>query len=404
MRHVLPLTFVAVALAVAGCGKPRTPARPAAAAPPATLREADDDFAVRLHRAAKTGGNFVASPAGVSTALSLLRSGANGDTNRELADLLGHTNLGDTPHAAYAERLADWAKWNDKTTTLKMANSLWGGDFRPAFVTAAGRDYSASVKPVGFSKSADAAREVNACVSEATGGLIPGVVTPNDLSAKSRVLLVNAAFFKAKWAAPFDDDTRPETFTLSDGRTAAVPTMGHREPVALARADFAGGVAVALPFGDGRFRMVLVLPKTPAGLPALEETLTANSLAEWAAAAETEAVTLRLPKFAFTTRRFLDDHLKAMGAGRIFGPAADFGAMLDGPAAVERVIHEARIDVSESGATAAAGTVVAVKKSEPNEAAKSRLIRFDHPFLFLITDTKTGAILFLGHVADPRAN
>ncbi len=390
MRRLLLLVGL---LAVVGCRKPTVDA-PAPAARPAPV-----DFSARLHRQAGPAGNTVSSPLGVSTALSMLRLGARGDTDHELAELLGQT--GDGVHAETAKWMADWNTLGDGTT-FKVANSLWGNAFLPAFAERAGKDYRATVKPVDWSRPDVVAKQVNDWVSGETAGRIPAVVTPADLSDQTIALLVNATYFDGKWAAPFNKRlTRPAPFTLADGAVVNVPTMGRNEPEPTGFTPFADGVAVAVPFRDGRFVMVLALPNKPDGLSAIEEKLTSEQLAAWASAKQ-EPIDLQSPTFRFSTRRVLNDDLKQMGAPLIFEPAADFSGLAAGPAFVGQVIHEARIEVGEAGATAAAGTVIEVKKSDASDRPPPRAVRIDRPFVFAIIDTKTMAVAFLGRVVDPR--
>lgn len=388
------VSALVVALAVVGC---RKPAADVPVIEPGG-RVGGGDFAVRLHRQAGPQGNTVASPVGVSTALSMLRLGARGDTDRELAALLGHT--GDGIHADHAKRLADWNAL-DGPTTLKVANSIWGNGFEPAFAEAA-LDYRAAVEPADFTRPAEVVKRVNDWVSKETAGRNPAILSPADLNNQTVALLVNATTFDGRWASPFNLRlTRPVPFTLADGKVVNVPTMGRNDPEPTHFTEFADGVAIGLPFRGGRFSMVLVMPTAADGLAKVEENLTADQLAKWATA-KIELVDLAVPKFHFTTRRTLNDDLKKMGAPRMFDPAADFSGLTAGQAFVGQVIHEARIDVGEAGATAAAGTVIEVAKSEMGKRPVPRIVHFDHPFVFAILDTKTGAVAFLGRVADPR--
>ncbi|MFN6194818.1 MAG: serpin family protein, partial [Planctomycetota bacterium] len=187
--------------------------------------------------------------------------------------------------------------------------------------------------------------------------------------------------------------------------------LGHRRAGGLPVAPFLQALARGV--GGGELAMVVLAPRSPDGLPALERLLTPARLAEWLGRAEARTVDVALPRFAVRKQLDLKDALQALGLRRAFvdpatGDGADFGGMASSNDArdglfVGNVLHEALVEVDEEGTRAVAATAV-MMAATAMPAARPFVPEFraDRPFLFLIRDTRSGAILFLGRVLDPR--
>ena len=217
----------------------------------------------------------------------------------------------------------------------------------------------------------------------------------------TRLVLVNAIYLKAAWVTPFDPKaTRPAAFTRSDGSTVQAPTMELSAELPYAEGD--GWRAVELPYVGGQLAMTIVVPDDLASFVQSADGATIEAIVQGLAGRKPE-VDLSLPTFSIETKTELKDVLSTLGMPVAFDPdQADFSGMTTQEKLfIGAVIHQANITVDEKGTEASAATAVVMEAS----AAPADRVTFhvDRPFLFLLRDTTTGAIVFLGQVTDPTA-
>lgn len=342
-------------------------------------------------------GNLIYSPYSTSIALAMTYAGASGETERQMRAVLRFTPPPERVHPAFRNLVKGM---DPKDCALRVANRLWGQTgytFLPRFLQLTEREYAAQLQPLDFAQDPDAARRtINTWVEQKTGEKIRDLLQPGDVAPLTTLVLTNAIYFKGRWAQPFDKkDTRPAAFTLLDG--SGVPTeMMHR----LSRfpvAETEKLQIVEIPYAGDTLSMMVLLPKKPRGLPELERSLSAASLAEWLQMLNTRAAHVYLPKFKVSSRFSLATTLASMGMPVAFAGAADFSGMTGKKELfISDVIHKAFTEVNEEGTEAAAATGVVMKRGRVFQ------IRADHPFLFLIRDRRSESLLFLGRVVDPR--
>jgi len=295
----------------------------------------------------------------------------------------------------------------DPKVTLAVANSLWANreiEFSRAFIERNERFFAAEVQALDF-MSPDAAQTINAWVSRQTRDKIPTIV--DEVPQDAILYLINAVYFYGQWSEQFDkQDTMPADFKLLDGTTVQRPQMRqHGEYAYLENERFQ---AAALPYGDGAFSMLIILPLQDDGLAGLQADLNAETWQGWISELRTAEGSILLPRFKVEYANELSDELKALGMGAAFDKQrADFKAMLADPRPgqvvyISLVKHKTFIEVNEQGTEAAAVTSVEIKMTTamPNEPAPF-LLRVDHPFLFAIVHEQSGALLFLGSIVDP---
>jgi serpin B len=217
-------------------------------------------------------------------------------------------------------------------------------------------------------------------------------------------VLANAVYFKGDWERAFPEtNTKPSQFYASKTTTIDdVPIMHQEGYFRFGQFKFAGDQGLKLlelPYKGQRLSMVVLLPEAVDGLADLEQNLTADQTQQWLERAEWKDVMVWLPKFKVTDQFQLEGVLTAMGMKSAFLPeVADFSGMGGNKELyLSAVIHKAFVEVNEQGTEAAGATVT----GPPIPAPVSPEFRADHPFLFLIRDRTTGAILFMGRVADP---
>lgn len=259
---------------------------------------------------------------------------------------------------------------------------------------------SATPAAVDFGRQPEDARQViNGWISAQTRERISELLQRGDLDAATVLVLTNAIYFKGSWVARFlasQTVTRP--FHVGAARTVEVPTMQQVSRFAVARGvDFA---ALELPHEGTRLAMVILLPDAPDGLASLERQLSPEMLADCLARLSEEQVRLSLPRLKLRSRSDLAETLAAMGMPSAFTSRADFSGINGArDLFISKVVHEAEIEVNEEGAEASAATaVIMARESAPAEPVE---FHADHPFIFLIRDRESGAILFMGRVTEP---
>ena len=378
------------------------------AAPPEdakALVEGGNRFAIDLYKAlAAEKGNVVCSPYSVSAALAMTYAGARGDTAAEMAKVLGFAQLGDRVHPAQADlaqRLkGDPAKGQPE---FSVANALWGQrgyGLKPEFLALTQASYGAGLREVDYvADTAGARKTVNGWVGDQTKGKIPELIPDGVLGSDTRLVLTNAIYFKGSWLNEFlTKDTTDGQFRVTPTETVLVRMMSRSAQAAFFEGD--GVKVVRLPYRGEAKSMLLVVPDDVAGLAAVEGKLTAGLVAKWQAGLHVGEVALTLPKFKATGKSQLGEALKRMGMPLAFDRAkADFSGMTDRERLhIAAVIHEAVVEVDEQGTVAAAATAVVMAGDSARRVIE---IRADRPFLFLIVDDATQAILFAGRLAKP---
>ena len=373
------------------------------------LVQGNTAFALDLYAQLRTqGGNLFLSPYSISSALAMTYAGARANTAAEMEKALHFTGGQAGTHPAFRElqgRLADIEKQGH--IQLAVANSLWPQQDYPfllEYLDGVKAAYDSVVAPQDFKGDPEGARRtINQWVESKTRDKIRDLIAPGNLDPLTRMVLVNAIYFKGNWAAPFPpEQTAPADFHVAAGSVVQVPLMSQTRRAFYG--EFDGCQVVQLPYAGGDLSMLVVLPREQDGLAALEAKLTPERLAEWRAGLGEREVRVFLPKFKMTWGAFgLTGPLKALGMADAFSDtAADFSGM-DGRLHwlyIGAVLHKAFVEVNEEGTEAAAATAVVMRVRAMRPATPPDF-RADHPFLFLIQEEETGAILFMGRVADP---
>ncbi|HUX17151.1 MAG TPA: serpin family protein [Phycisphaerae bacterium] len=405
MKHLV--VGMAVLLTLGGCAWVTTEEKPPVASTEDVQAVAGgcNRFAFDLYAQLRGAeGNLFLSPYSISTALAMTYGGARGQTADQMAKVLCLPAGVEAVHAAYGALQNDFnVAGEGGEFDLFVANRLWGQKgyaFLKEFLTLVEKNYGAGIKQVDFAGATEEARKtINAWVEKQTQDKIQELLPPGVLDAQVRLVLTNAIYFKGRWAEEFHKRlTRDEDFFLTPEKKAAVPMMHQTADFGYFEGD--GLQALELPYRGDRLAMVVLLPKAKDGLAALEASLSADKVAEWVGKLHRREVQVALPRFKTTAEFSLKDTLVAMGMAAAFGGDADFSGMTGAKDLfISAVVHKAFVDVNEEGTEAAAATAVVMGRAAMPEPAP--VFCADHPFLFLIRDTKTGAILFFGRILDP---
>ena len=414
---MLPLLALGAALALGACASTEptgTGVRPGAA--PDTLTElpraltsaerdaivAGNEFSFGLLRevnARKTAENVFISPLSASMALGMTANGAAGETEAAMRRTLGFGGQSLQQMNDAYRGLSALLLTLDPSVKIQSANSIWhraGFAVEQPFLEVTRRDYAADVRAANFDDPATLTA-INAWAEEKTNGKIKQIL--KEIERDDVMFLINALYFKASWRTQFDpSETRPATFTAADGAKQPAQLM-HREGTMrhYRGADFQ---AVDLPYGNGAFSMTVLLPAEGKSADALVASLDVPKWNAVVAGLRDAEVDLSLPRFTLEFEDEWNDVLSNMGMGVAFGDLADFSrisrtTMLQ----IGFVKQKTFVDVNEEGTEAAAVTTVGIRVTSMPQI---QVMRVDRPFVVVIREKFSGAILFAGKIASVR--
>lgn len=359
------------------------------------------------------GSDTLVSPFSLAEALSMAMVGARGSTQKQIARALDLGNLG------LPETSLGWSDLDQDIVgaaarehdTLRDADSIWtqsGVPVERQFLSVLKTAFGAGVWQVDFrGNPGRAVGEVNEWVKRETDGLIPALLDPDDVNSSTIAEILNAVTFEAQWANQLVPGGNAAFH--SPGGTVTTPFI---EPpgVMSVRASVSGGLdALEIPYwngdssksspeGGGRFAALLLMP-TSGGLEHFVEGMNPSKLSRIISGLTPTSANFLIPTMDVTATMQLEAPLEAMGMTDAFGPGADFSGISAEAAQISEVKQKANLKVTRWGTVASAATAIGVQAS----AALSPLMVFDHPFVFLVRDTKTGAILFEATVNDPNS-
>ncbi len=365
---------------------------------------AQNAFGLNLLRAVvdkKPRGNVFLSPVSAFVALAMAEAGAAGSTRSAIRKTLAlPVGIDEQQLHASLDALQCVLKMPGGAQ-LTLANALWTDQkapVSPAFVELSQNVFRALAASLDFQDPA-AARHINNWVSTNTKGKIPEIVTP-DVVRAAVVILTNAVYFAAKWNSPFaKSDTVDAPFGHSDGSTRAVPMMHHAD-LKLAYREGPGFTGAALRY---QASSVLFYALLPAAGTKPADVLAHLDLAALLKSDSEFDLDLKLPRFSLDFGESLSGYLKALGMDVAFHyPQANFRPMGSELFFISDVIQKTRLEVDEEGTVAAAATAVLMGagagRPKPQE---TKVLVFDRPFVALIADERTGALLFAGTIERP---
>jgi serpin B len=378
----------------------------------ALLVEGNSAFAFDLYQALRgREGNLFYSPYSISLALAMTYAGARNETAQQMADTLHFLLEQDKLHPTFnwlaaelASRGEGAAGKDEKGFRLNIVDAIWGQEgyeFLSDFLDVLADNYGAGLRTLDFIAEPEESRvTINDWVSNQTEGRIEDLIPPGVIDELTRLVLTNTIYFNAAWKHPFYGDmTADGPFYLLDGGQVTVPMMHLGRSFGYARGS--GYQAVELLYDGDELSMVILLPAS-GKFAAFEQALQTQKVSDIIDGLQSKLVDLTMPKFEFHSQFSLGDTLAGMGMTDAFSPGdADFSGMTgDRDLFISSVVHKAFISVDEAGTEAAAATAV-IPAGDGFERPTE--VTVDRPFIFLIRDIETGAILFVGRVLDPAA-
>jgi serpin B len=374
------------------------------------LVDGNNTFALDIYRSLRgEDGNLILSPFSMSLALAMTYAGARGDTEAQMAEVMNFNLPQAQLHSAFnsldlaLEKSGASLDETQEPMQLKIANAVWAEQTHPfaqEFLDIIAVNYGAGIHLADFINQFEAERKsINDWVSDRTEDRIQDLVPQGALNSDTRMVLVNAIYFKADWFSPFDvDSTYDAPFHLLDGSEVTVPTMHEGMFVPYMQGD--GFQAVELAYAGQTTAMDIILPDE-GNFETFDSSFNRDVYDQIIHGMQPTSLQLALPKFKFDKDFNLTDTLKGMGMTDAFeGSLADFSGMTGKKDLfISNVVHKAFVAVDEEGTEAAAATAVIMETA--GAPMLDMVLQVDRPFIFIIRDTANGQILFIGRVTNP---
>lgn len=397
--------FLTLILFLTGCGTSSSPDFGAAEFKKddyKMITEANNRFAFDLLNELATNKeepNIFFSPFSIHSALSMTYNGAEGDTQKEMAEVL-HVNSYQQAdiNRAYASFLNRTLE-RDYDATLNIGNSLWlkqGYPFLEDFVTKTEDYYLAKVSEMDFSDP-KTANVINRWVKQKTNGKIEEMI--ENIEANTVAYLINAIYFYGEWEHSFDkQQTFEDAFYGRGNNPKQQAFMRQANPFNYYENEEMQ--AIDLPYKDNELSMIVMMPKEGASLDNFYQQLTFEHWTNWVSQFNRQVVSITLPKFKMDYSTNLNDPLINLGMPSAFSSNADFSKMVkNGGVCIDEVLHKSYIEVNEKGTEAAAATSVEMKEAA---SPVMKIMNVNRPFFFVIKENESGIILFMGEVNSPE--
>jgi serpin B len=352
--------------------------------------------------------NVFFSPWSVYLALAMASEGAKGKTAKEMQQVM-HFPENDSLRMQSFASAYDMFNAKDAGYILSTANALWVEKEYPLlsnFSADIEKYYHGTARNVDFKGATEDTRKtINSWVEERTNNKIKDLISPGGINLQTQLVITNAVYFNGLWVRSFDKNaTKKGDFKTGDGRIIETPMMESLGKESLFNYTETGDMQMLeLPYKGKKISMIILLPKSD-DISLLEKSLSIERLAEWKKGLREGQVDVYIPKFTFTAKYFMARNFEDMGMSTAFTPEANFSGISGRKDLfINEIIHQTFVDVNEEGTEAAAATAIAMP-TMARDAPRIPVFNADHPFVFIIQDTETGNILFMGRVSDPSKN
>lgn len=357
--------------------------------------ENNNAFALNLFSQMKGFDSKVVSPMSVSYLMGMLANGADGQTRQEIMKAIGCEKVSLKDLNEFYQMMIARANHFDKATTINIADYIALNrqyQLKDGFASTMKNYYQAGIESLDFSK-ASTLKRINRWCSDHTDGMIPKIIEQVDADAVSYIM--NAIYFNGTWTDKFD--TRQTKLENFQGYTRDIKKtqMMHRNGKYqyMDNADFA---AVNLPYGNGSYSMTVILPNRGKSIDEVIAGLDAKKVSELGRSMDECVVDLKLPRFTISQETSLNDIISKLGAPTMFASGADFSNFASGNLSISKMLQKAKIEVSEEGTKASAVTMAVVAMMALRPEPRKVEFHANRPFIYMITEHSTGAILFMG--------
>ena len=361
----------------------------------------NNSFAFSLYNKTMGMNSRVVSPLSVTYLMSMLANGADGETQQQILATLGWAGEGIQQPSLqdindYSRMLIEKTARLDKAVTVEIANYVAvNKEFKlnSKFQKSVERDYKAGVESLNFT-SPSTLKRINDWCNDRTHGMIPSII--NELDPDAVSYLMNAIYFNGTWKDKFGKEETKQEMFRGYTRDIQYVDMMHRHGEYF-YADGDGYSAVSIPYGNGAFRMTVILPTEGSFLRDVMASMDGGKFQALQRSMEKCNVDLKIPRFTTEVDLPLNDIISALGAPLIFSPQADFSQFARGDFYVSKMFQKAKIEVSEEGTKAAAVTAAIMMMSAVRPEKKRNVVfHADSPFAYIISENSTGSIYFMG--------
>ena len=370
---------------------------------------ANIEFSIELYKKRCVAeGNVALSPVGISGSLAIALLGARAETQRQMIDVLkiqsdasGLNNL----LSAFRTGMEGLTHQGIQTN---FASSLWtlkGYEIETSFLDSVKTVFNEPVNTLDFkNKPSESAEIINEWVNGKTQGKIPTIITPEQISPQMKMIILNAVFFRGKWAHRFEEGlTATAPFYAKPDLTLQMKAMKNSGQYKYARNGLCQ--AVELPYEGARLSMIALIPNDINGIKELDDKLSADVFTGLRKQMSPTEVTLVFPGFVVDHSTNLSEILVKMGMTDAFDSGrADFSGISktnNGNLYISNAFQKVSLEVSEEGTSAAAASSVSIADSAGAVQPATIEVKADRPFVYLILDNQTGAVLFIGRLSDP---
>jgi serpin B len=348
--------------------------------------------------------NLFFSPLSIDIALLMAYEGARTETKSEFEKVL-HID-GNFKQSEAINFISNLKKWNDSSNYMNISNAMWIKDkfkIRTDFQNTIQTKYSADIFSIDFSKREKSAFQINNWVSEKTNNLIKNIVSPGDINDQTRIVISNAVYFTGKWEDKFDVDlTNQDDFFSIEQTNVKTDFMHKTEHLDYyENADFQ---FISKQYIGNDKSFCVILPKNRYGISDIEAKLCKSLTDTIFNTISNVEVVVSMPKFKFERSYSLNESLMKLGLQKAFSRLADFsGITTTEPLMISTINHKAYIEINEEKTEAAAATIVMMTASAAwGPTPEPKVFKADHPFIFMILDNKTKAIIFIGRYVKPE--
>ncbi|XP_012147561.2 uncharacterized protein LOC100874828 [Megachile rotundata] len=408
-------SFVGLCLLLIAMAK-ATPTSPLASASALTdqITNGINTFASSLFQSKvqSLNDNLLLSPLSTAIDLAMVASGSGGDTKSQLKKALNLPSSDSQAIHGY-QALIDDLK-DIQYSQLIFANKMFiGQDFsiKPTYRNLVETYFRSSAQNLDFHQPADAAETINKWIRDLTEdhpGHIKEIISSSDLDAKTRLLLVNAMYFKGEWKAKFlPENTKQRPFRINEDRNKTVATMYRLGVYKYGNIPGNNGRFIVLPYKGDELCMVIMLPNELSGLTELEEEIKKLDIADILKEGSDSHVQLYLPKFELRSKVSLEDSLRNLGLTDMFESRANFNGIADGNLFISKIIQSTYIELSEEGVDVDVSEGDIITRLQVT-AGKPKEFNVNQPFYYaLIRNIKGSAnnsvvTLYSGQVLEPK--
>ncbi|XP_038672852.1 serpin I2-like [Scyliorhinus canicula] len=370
--------------------------------------EITTEFSVDLYHALRSvqmNQNLICSPMSISLGLAMIELGAKGTTLQQLRKGLHFDKAQEGEEFSMLKKQSKIISTSSRQYKLKLANAIYIQDgFRLSeqYLHSNQNFFDNTIRTVNFQDSVSAANVINTWIANQTNGKVKSLVTSQSVNSLTKLVLVNAIYFKGIWKHKFNsENTRLMEFTKQDGSVVQVPMM-HQQ-VASRFGYFTigkiGYQVLEVPYSGDEASIILALPAEGIELTEFEKHITPQIIQNWLSTMAEEDIEINLPRFKIQQRLNLKEPLEFLNITEIFEIGSDLSGFTDSPDLhISQAVHQAFIEINEEGCEAAASAgMTAAIMSLPRHRFMA-----DRPFMFLIRSNLTGSVLFMGRVMDPE--